>query len=188
MGGALTALLFIGLRFRIVRYAVLILYAAFASFVVVAQVAVGSWWSESEFFGGALILLGVLLLPVAILLGAAAPAASWRWGLWLTWPTLLLSLWVLPAGFVGAAVGVPLVMGSAACGASWLGATVRTSMAFLFSRPTTDRDRAIQESVNAASSPMTAEELAAESSWEHRGVAGGRGGARPRKSRRRSRR
>ena len=184
MGRAVTALLFIGLRFRIVRYAVLILYAAFASFAVVAQVAVGSWWTEWEFFSGALIVLGVLLLPVAILLGAIAPAASWRWGLWLTWPTLLLSLWVLPAGFVSAAVGVPLVIVLAACGASWLGATVRTSLAFL-SRPTTDRDRATQESVNVASSPMTAEERAAEASWEQLGVAGSRGDARLLESRRR---
>ncbi len=172
-------------RFRIGRIALITLYALFAAFAWMSQGAVGAWTSGSQYFWLGLAVLGLLLGPAAAVLGVTQPARSWRWGLWLTWPTVLLSVSLLASPQLStlAVVGLPLVLVAAVCAVAWIAAVGRESIGGLLAEPPRNEDAEPDTSLM----PMTAEELAAEASWDHLEASGGHTARAHRKKRHRPR-
>jgi peptidoglycan/LPS O-acetylase OafA/YrhL len=160
----LVMLLQIVWRFRIGRIALITLYALFAPFAWLAQGAVGAWTSGSQYFLLGLVVLGLLLGPAAVVLGVTQPSRSWRWGLWLTWPTVLLSVSLLASPQLStlAVISLPLVTVPAVCALAWIAAVGRESIGGLLAKPPSNEDAEPDTSLM----PMTDEELAAEASWD----------------------
>ena len=184
----LVVLLLIVWRFRIGQIAIVTLYAAFAAFAWLAQGAVGAWTSASQYFLMGLAVLGLFLAPAAIVLGFAQPSRSWRWGVWLTWPTVLLSAYLLasPQLWTLAVIGLPLVAVPAICAVAWIAAVGRESVGGLLPKPATsagheDRDHELYLTA------MTDEERAAEASWDSLGTSRGNTALTPTRKRNRRR-
>lgn len=157
-------LLLIVWRFRIGRIAIVTLYAVFGAFAWFVQGAVGAWTSGSQYFLVGAAVLALFLGPAAVVLGVTQPQLSWRWGLWLTWPTVLLSALLLtsPQLWTLAVIGLPLVMVPVICGVAWIAAIARESVGGLLAKPAGNEDLRPDTSLM----PMTNEELAAEASWD----------------------
>ena len=185
----LVMLLLIVWRFRIGRIAIISLYALFAGFAWLAQGAVGAWASGSQYFLLGLAVLGLLLGPAAAVLGVTQPSGSWRWGLWLTWPTILLSFSLLASPQLGtlAVVSLPLVLVPTVCAVAWIAALGRESIGGLLAKPagSSSGEDGIWET---SGMPMTAEELAAEASWDRLERSAGTTARTHRKKRNRPRR
>ena len=178
-------LLLIVWRFRVVRIAIITLYAVFAAFAWSIQGAVGAWTSGSQYFLVGATVSAAFLAPAALVLGVTQPQRSWRWGLWLTWPTVLLSVLLLAAPELStlAVIGLPLVVVPVVCGVAWMAAIGRESVGGLLAKPTSNE---VPEP-DTSMMPMTAEELAAEASWDRSGNARGHV-ARAKRAKRHSRR
>ena len=85
-------------------------------------------------------VLGVLLAPAALLVGAIWPSGSWRWGIALTWPAVAWSAFSVASGCVIdtvtckrfdpaptlAGLEVPVLVVAMVCLAAWIAATVRS--------------------------------------------------------------
>ena len=106
----------------------------------------------------------MLLGPAAVVLGVTQPSRSWRWGLWLTWPTVVLSVSLLasPQLSTVAVISLPLVTVLGVCALAWLAAVGRESIGGLLAEPRSNADAEVDTSLIA----MTDEELAAEASWD----------------------
>lgn len=167
----LVMLLNIVWRFRIGRITIITLYAMFAAFGWLAQGAVGAWTSGSQYFLMGVAVLGLFLGPAAIVLGVTQPSRSWRWGLWLTWPTVLLSAFLAasPQLWTLAVIGLPLVMVPVICAVAWVAAVGRESFGGLLAKPAGNEDPKPDTSLM----PMTDDELAAEASWDRPGNSRG---------------
>lgn len=154
-------------RFRIWRIVIITLYAIFGAFAWFVQGAVGSWTSGSQYLLLGVAVSVVFLGPAALFLGVTQPRLSWRWGLWLTWPTVLLSASLLPSPLLWtpAVIALPLVVVPVVCGLAWLAAIGRESVGGLLAKPVSNERLRPDTSLM----PMTAEERAAEASWERVG-------------------
>jgi hypothetical protein len=184
----LVMLLMIVWRFRIGRIVIITLYACLAAFGWLAQGAVGAWTSGSQYFLLGVVVLGLFLGPAAIVLGVTQPSRSWRWGLWLTWPTVLLSasLAASPQLWSLAVIGLPLVMVPVICAVAWIAAVGRESVGGLLAKPAKSAEELEREQVGLTR--MTDEERAAEASWDHLGTSRGSAARTPRGKRHRRRR
>jgi len=172
-------------RFGAGRIAIITVYALFASFGWLAQGAVGAWTSASQYFLMGVAVLGLFLGPAAVLLGFTQPSRSWRWGLWLSWPLVPLSVYLLTSlpGWTLAVIGLPVVTVPLVCAVAWVAAIGREGLGGLLARPAGSDDTRPDTSLM----PMTAEELAAEASWHRPASARGKA-ARPHRAKRHKRR
>jgi hypothetical protein len=110
------------------------LYALVAAFAWAMEADLGwSAWPTGQYVVTGVEVLGLFIAPVALALGWQFPFHSWRWGLWLTWPQLLLGVSLhrgCPIAPPCASADVepvlmPLLLIPLVCGVAWLGTTAR---------------------------------------------------------------
>jgi len=92
-----------------------------------------SAWPPGLYVQNGVEVLGLFIAPVAVVLGWRFPFHSWRWGLWLTWPQVLLGFSLhrgCPIAPPCASVDVepalmPAPLIAVICLAAWLGVRAR---------------------------------------------------------------
>lgn len=124
------------------------LYAFVAAFAWAMEGDLGwSAWPPGEYALTGTAVLGLFIAPVALVLGWQFPFHSWRWGLWLTWPQLLLGFFLhrgCPIAPPCASVDVepvlmPVLFIPLICLVAWLGAAARRRLDQRAPQPTVSR-------------------------------------------------